>query len=89
MLTHMDLGSWRGDVLLASLTAGLVPTTAYLELCIRAVWALLARRPHLLDAPAAAELHERVTELLDTPEEIANGARSDLEQISYLLKWRR
>lgn len=85
-----DLGPWHGNVLLTSLTRSLVPTTAYMELGIRSVWALLARRPTLLDDPATAtELQQRVTELLATPGEITGAARSDLQQIDYVLKWRR
>lgn len=85
-----DLGSWRGDVLLASLTRNLTSQTAYLEMCIRAVWALLARRPNLLDDPAAAaDLRARVTDLLDRPSEIVNQARNDLQQINYILRWRQ
>ena len=81
-----DLGTWRGNVLLVSLINSLDTTTAYPGLCIRAVWTLLARRPQLLsdDLAAFAELRNRV----DAPRDVVNGARSDLEQISYILKWK-
>lgn len=80
-----DLGAWRGTKLLRHLTSGLQPTTPYLELSIHSVWALLGRRPHLLndDDGLTRQLHERVTGLLDSPN-LSAQARRELDQIHFL-----
>lgn len=85
-----DLGAWRGTALLRHLTAGLDPTTPYLDLSVHTVWALLARRPHLLDDDAAltAELHRRTERLLAEPTDLSPLARRELDQLHFLTRTR-
>jgi transcriptional regulator with XRE-family HTH domain len=80
-----DLGAWRGTALLRHLTDGLRPTTPYLELSIHSVWALLGRRPQLLndDHALTADLHRRAGALLDFPD-LSPPARRELEQVRFL-----
>lgn len=84
------LGGWRGSTLLRHLVEGLHPPTAYVELTVHTLWALLHRRPWLLDDdPATANLlraHART--LLDTPD-LPASARRELEQVLYAANPRR
>lgn len=83
-----DLGQWRGDGLLRHLTRGIDPATPYLELTVHSVWALLARRPWLLDEDPAltADLGTRVGNLLNHPHALTDSARRELEQVHYAVK---
>lgn len=84
-----ELGPWRGDKLLAALTGNLTRELPHLELCVRAVWALLARRPRLIDDPGTAEaLGARVGVLLDDGSRLPGSARLELEQVHYLVETR-
>lgn len=84
-----DIGPWRGTTLLRHLVAGLNPTSAYVTLTIHTVWALLERRPWLLDDDPAltADLRERVERLLQLNEPVTQ-ARRELDQIFYATKMR-
>lgn len=86
-----DLGAWRGTALLRHLTAGLQPSTPYLDLSIHSVWALVGRRPYLLDDDhtLTADLALRVAELLDSPIDLSAQARRELDQIHFLTRTRR
>jgi transcriptional regulator with XRE-family HTH domain len=81
-----DLGSWRGAVLLRHLAAGLDPATAYVELSVHTVWALLGRRPYLLgdDSELTASLDARISRLLDA-DDISTQARRELDQTRFLI----
>lgn len=83
-----DLGQWRGGLLLRHLSRGLSITTPYIELTVHTVWALLARRPWLLDEDLAltADLNRRISALLDHPEALTGPARRELEQVHYAVK---
>lgn len=84
------LGRWRGAALLAHLTVGLSLSTPYVELSIHSVWALLQRRPYLLDDDPAvtADLSERVTRLLDGWSTLTDQARRELDQVAYAARLR-
>jgi transcriptional regulator with XRE-family HTH domain len=86
-----DLGPWRGTELLRQLTDGLTPSTAYIDLTVHTVWALLQRRPHLLDDDAllTQKLHARVENLLHEPQPLSAQARRELDQVLYGVKMRR
>lgn len=86
-----DLGAWRGHQLLAHLVTGLASTTPYVELTIHTIWALIERRPHLLDddTSLATDLDERTGRLLDDPLTLGNQARRELEQLRYASRLRR
>jgi transcriptional regulator with XRE-family HTH domain len=79
-----DLAGWRGDRLLAHLVAGLDPTTPYVELTAHTIWALIARRPWLLDDDRllAADLRHRINRLL-AADSLSTQARGELEQLAY------
>lgn len=79
-----DLAGWRGNQLLTHLADGLGPATPYVELTAHTVWALLARRPWLLDDNPAltAELRNRISRLL-ADDHISPPARRELEQLAY------
>lgn len=86
-----DLGGWRGATLLRHLVAGLESTTPYVELTIHSVWALLDRRPWLLDDDheLTTDLRLRIARLLDGTVPLGDQARRELEQIQYAAKTRR
>lgn len=83
-MARPDLGDWRGTALLRHLTAGLDPATPYVELTAHTIWALLARRPWLVDddATLAADLRQRIARLLAT-DHLSGQARRELEQLAY------
>jgi transcriptional regulator with XRE-family HTH domain len=80
-----DLDGWRGDRLFAHLVAGLHPATPYVELTAHTIWALVARRPWLLDEQPtlAADLARRIDALLAS-DAIGDRTRHDLDQLAYL-----
>jgi transcriptional regulator with XRE-family HTH domain len=86
-----DLGAWRGTTLLRHLADGLKPSTAYVELTVHTVWALLERRPWLLDdePPLTARLRQHAEELLDNHKVLSSRARRELEQIFFATRMRR
>lgn len=86
-----DLGAWRGTALLRHLTAGLQPSTPYLELSVHSVWALLGRRPWLLDddPTLTGDLARRVAELLDADADLLAQTRRELDQIAFLTRTAR
>lgn len=88
-MSAQDLGAWRGTTLLRHLIAGLTPATAYVALTIHTVWALLERRPWLLDDDPhlTADLRERVERLLQS-DQPGSQARRELDQIFYATKMR-
>lgn len=79
-----DLGDWRGHTLLRHLAAGLDPATPYVELTAHTIWALLARRPRLLDDdPAlAGTLRERIARML-AADTLSPQVRRELQQLDY------
>lgn len=79
-----DLGAWRGSGLLRHLADGLDPATPYLELTAHTVWALLARRPWLLDddPTTVGSLRDRIGQLLGV-DHVSPQARRELEQLAY------
>lgn len=83
-----DLGPWRGAELLRHLVAGLAPSTAYIDLTVHSVWALLARRPNLLDTALAAELETRLA-LLIAAGCLSPQAKREAEQLTYATTLRR
>ena len=86
-----DLGPWRGTTLLRHLTDGLRPSTAYIDLTVHTVWALLERRPWLLDddPPLTTRLRHHAQVLLDNPEMLSPQARRELDQIFFATRMRR
>jgi transcriptional regulator with XRE-family HTH domain len=80
-----DLGPWRGGVLLCHLAAGLDPATPYVELTIHSVWALLGRRPWLLDDDPnlTTDLRLRIARLLDGSVSLGDQARRELGELRY------
>lgn len=80
-----DLTGWRGNALLEHLVAGMDPATPYVELTIHTVWALLRRRPWLMDDDPAvtADLHHRTTILLDSRQHLSGQARRELDQLHF------
>lgn len=90
----VDLGNWRGTALLRHLVRGLEPSTLYLELSVHSVWALVSRRPYLLDDDPALtdDLQHRVTQLLDDgglKTELAGQSRRELEQLAFAARMAR
>lgn len=86
-----DLGPWRGTELLRQLTDGLQPATAYVDLTVHTIWALLARRGQLLDddTTLTTRLLTRARHLLDQPDVLSDQARRELNEIYYGVKMRR
>lgn len=80
-----DLNSWRGASLLRHLTGGLNAGIPYVELTIHTVWALLCRRPWLMDDDPGltADLRCRAGRLLDHHERLSDRARRELEQLHF------
>jgi transcriptional regulator with XRE-family HTH domain len=80
-----DLGAWRGTTCCATSTAGLNPATPYVDLSVHTVWALLARRPWLLDDDPAVDRrpappHPRAARLRQP----VRQARRELDQLRFL-----
>jgi DNA-binding transcriptional regulator YiaG len=86
-----DLGCWRGTELLRQLTAGMQPTTPYIDLTVHTVRALLKRRPWLLndDPRLTADLRQRTYHLLEHPQPLSGQARYELELIHTTIDARR
>jgi len=86
-------GRWRGDRLLRHLAEGLDESTPYLELSVHAVWALLQRRPHLLqdDPGTTTELAARADRLLDNVTHAGLGqlAVKEISQVQYAIRMAR
>ena len=84
-----DLGAWRGTGLLRHLVAGLDPAPAYVALTIHTIWALLQRRPWLLDDDPrlVADLQHHTRALLDG-DAVTGQARQELNEIHYASKMR-
>lgn len=85
-----DLGTWRGAGLLRHLVTGLDPATPHVALTIHSVWALLGRRPWLLDDDhtLTTDLRLRVARLLDDLLPLGEQARRELEQLQYAARTR-
>lgn len=82
----VDLGTWRGTALLGHLVDGLNSATPYLDLSVHTLWALIERRPYLLQDEAAVtnRLVERVRSLLDQPPaQLGPDARRELDHLHY------
>jgi transcriptional regulator with XRE-family HTH domain len=79
------LGLWQGHTLLRHLTVGLDPKVAHVELSIHSLWALLQRRPSLIEPTLARELAERSAKLLDIsdPSLLSPPARREVDQLHY------
>lgn len=86
-----DLGPWRGTELLRQLTDGLTAANAYVELTAHTIWALLQRRPWLLDDDPriTAALRRHASLLLDEPTRLAWQAQRDLDRIFCATAMRR
>jgi transcriptional regulator with XRE-family HTH domain len=81
------LGRWHGGDLFRHLTAELDLSTAYVELSIHSLWALLQRRPRLLDNDAGVtrDLCNRTSRLLDTDSttDLGHQSRRELEWVHF------
>lgn len=84
-----DLGQADWGALLTGLTRRLSVDVGYVELCVRAVWALVERMPALLDdGSLSGPLVERVAVLLDAPDGLAQRSRHELDEIRAAVDWR-
>lgn len=81
------LQAWDQAALLRHLTKQLAGTPPHLELTVHSLWALLGRRPRLLEeSPDDARLLERVAAmLLDGEHDVDLGrrARREIDQLNY------
>jgi transcriptional regulator with XRE-family HTH domain len=81
------LGRWHGGDLFRHLTDELDLSTAYVELSIHSLWALLQRRPRLFDNDAGVtrDLRNRTSRLLDTASvtDLGRQSRRELEWVHF------
>jgi transcriptional regulator with XRE-family HTH domain len=79
------LNGWRGTALLRHLATGFDPAIPYVDLNVHTVWALLQRRPWLMDDDpgVTADLHARAGQLLGEDGSVGAQARRELEQLHF------
>jgi len=82
-----DLGPWRGTTLLRRLGENLAAGDPHTDLCVHSMWALLERRPRILedDPELTGSLDELAQVLLDQGD-ISAQARRELEQVAFLVR---
>ncbi len=82
-----DLGPWRGTTLLRRLTDNLAAADPYMDLCVHSIWALLERRPRILedDPELTGSLDELAQVVLDQGD-LSARARQELEQVHFLVR---
>jgi transcriptional regulator with XRE-family HTH domain len=82
-----DLGPWRGTTLLRRLRENLAAGDPYTDLCVHSMWALLERRPRILedDPELTCSLDGLVQVLLDQGE-VSARARRELDQVHFLVR---
>lgn len=84
-MVELDLGSWHGDRLLKHLTRRLTPTNPYVDVVCHTLWALIIRKPSLLDTRIAADLVEAASRMLDEGV-VSPQSRRELEEVLYALR---
>ncbi|WP_435107366.1 helix-turn-helix domain-containing protein [Nocardiopsis synnemataformans] len=84
-MVELDLDSWHGDRLLKHLTKRLTPINPYVDVVCHTLWALIIRKPSLLDTRAAGELVGSVSQILDSTV-ISPQSRRELEEVLYALR---
>ena len=82
-----DLGPWHGTTLLRRLSENLLAGDPYMDLCVHSMWALLERRPRILedDPELTCSLDELVQVLLDQAD-VSARAHRELEQVHFLVR---
>ena len=82
-----DLGPWRGTTLLRRLGENLAAGDPHSDLCAHSMWALLERRPRILedDPRLTGSLDELVQVVLDQGD-LSARARKELEQVHFLVR---
>jgi transcriptional regulator with XRE-family HTH domain len=82
-----DLGPWRGTALLRRLRDNLVAADPYTDLCVHSMWALLERRPRILeDDPELTCSLDQLVQVLRDQGDVSARARRELEQVHYLVR---
>ncbi|MEV6819195.1 helix-turn-helix transcriptional regulator [Nocardiopsis dassonvillei] len=84
-MVELDLDTWHGDRLLKHLTRRLTQTNPYVDVVCHTLWALIIRKPSLLNTRAAGELVGAVSQILDSTV-ISPRSRRELEEVLYALR---
>ncbi|MCP3011964.1 helix-turn-helix domain-containing protein [Nocardiopsis dassonvillei] len=84
-MVELDLDAWHGDRLLKHLTGRLTPINPYVDVVCHTLWALIIRKPSLLDTRAAGELFGVVSQILDSTA-LSPRSRRELEEVLYALR---
>lgn len=84
-MVELDLDSWHGDRLLKHLTGRLTPDNVYVDVVCHTLWALIIRKPGLLDARDTDDLSASITRMLDEGF-ISPRSKRELEEVLYALR---
>lgn len=84
-MVELDLDSWHGDRLLKHLMGRLDPTNPFVDVVCHTLWALIIRKPSLLDTKVAGDLVESVSRMLDQGT-VSAQSRRELEEVLYALR---
>lgn len=84
-MVELDLDCWHGDRLLKHLMGRLTPANPYVDVVCHTLWALIIRKPALLDTKIAHGLVTSVSRMLDEGA-ISAQSRRELEEVLYALR---
>jgi len=84
-MVEVELDSWRGDRLLKHLMGRLTPTNPYVDVVCHTLWALIIRKPSLLDTRIAGDLAGAVARMIEEGV-ISPQSRRELEEVLYALR---
>lgn len=84
-MVELDLGSWHGGRLLRHLTGRLSVDNPYVDVVAHTLWALIIRKPVLLNSGTAVDLGESVSRILDEGT-ISRRSQRELEEVLYALR---
>ncbi|MDT0330963.1 helix-turn-helix transcriptional regulator [Nocardiopsis lambiniae] len=84
-MVELDVDAWRGDRMLNHLTGKLDPANPYVDIVVHSLWALIIRKPGLLDDRNAASTTPIVLRLLDEGT-VSQRSRRELEAVLYALR---
>ncbi|WP_304451767.1 DNA-binding transcriptional regulator [Nocardiopsis sp. YSL2] len=84
-MVKLDVDSWRGDLLLGHLVAKLDPRNPYLDVVAHTLWALVIRKPGLVDGRIAGAMTPELQRVLEEGP-ISPQSRRELEGVLYALR---
>ena len=84
-MVELDLSSWHGGRLLRHLTNRLSVDNPCVDVVAHTLWALIIRKPDLLDSGIAENLGESVSRTLEEGT-VSNRSQREPEEVLYALR---